>query len=475
MSNTSQFEAQELRINSNLAQRIQEELGQNVYLCYQCVKCTSGCPVGKYFDWQPNQIMRAVQLGQEDIALESETPWLCASCQTCTTRCPQDLDIAAIMDFLTREALERGIEPPIREVDNLNKAFLREVRLWGRSYELGLMVELKLRNIRTHRLTEDLDMGFKMIAKNKFPIFPTFTRPPGTLKPLPRASKAIAYYPGCSLHATSPEFNTSTKAVAEALNLELIEPDGWNCCGSSSAHRADPEAAVRLPMQNLSLIEQSGFSEVTMPCAACFNRHKAAQYEIRHDPEHKSALNEKLGYDYQDSVKVKSLGETIIEHVGAKEVSARVKNPLEGLKVVCYYGCLLTRPPQVTEAAHPENPTELDDLVAALGADVLDWSYKTTCCGAAHSLTRPDIVLDLSSILIREAKLAGAEAIAVACPLCHTNLDARQFQMDLEEEMPILYFTQLMALALGLSPREAALNKNLVDPRPLLKQKGFIA
>ena len=475
MNDTAQHEREGFRINSDLAQLIQEELGQNVYLCYQCVKCTSGCPVGKYFDWQPNQIMRAVQLGQEDIALEAQTPWLCACCQVCTTRCPQDLDIAAIMDFLTREALNRGIDPPVQEVDNMNKAFLREVRLWGRSYELGLIAELKLRNIRTHPITEDLDMGIKMIAKNKFPFFPTLTRPPRKVKPIPGASKAIAYYPGCSLHATSPEFNTSTLAVAKALDLELIEPDGWLCCGSSAAHRADPEAAMRLPMENLSLIEQSGFNEVTMPCAACFNRHKTAQYMMRHDEDHKSTVDESIGYTYQDSVKVNSLGETIIEHVGPEEVSARLKQSLQGLRVVCYYGCLLTRPPHITEAAHPENPTELDDLVAALGAEVLDWSYKTTCCGAAHSLTRKDIVLDLSSTLIKEARLAGAEAIVAACPLCHTNLDARQFQMGFEEEMPVMFFTQLMALALGLSQREAGLKKNLVDPRPLLKEKGIIA
>lgn len=475
MSKSPPTEREGLQINSDLAQRIQEEVGQNVYLCYQCVKCTSGCPVGKYFDWQPNQIMRAVQLGQEDIALEAQTPWLCASCQTCTTRCPQDLDIAAIMDFLTREALERGINPPIQEVDNLNKAFMREVRLWGRSYELGLMAELKLRNIRTHPITEDLDMGLKMIAKNKFPFLPTYTRPPRKVKRVSGSSKAIAYYPGCSLHATSPEFNTSTKAVAEALDLELIEPEGWLCCGGSSAHRADPEAAVRLPMENLALIEQSGFREVTMPCAACFNRHKAAQYEVRHDQEQKEAIDQRIGYKYQDTVKVNSIGETLLEHLGSEEVSARVKQPLEGLKVVCYYGCLLTRPPHITEAAHPENPTELDELVGALGAEVIDWSYKTTCCGAAHSLTRPDIVLDLSSTLIKEARLAGAEAIVVACPLCHTNLDARQFQMGFDYELPIIYFTQLMALALGLPQKDAALNKNLVDPRPLLKEKGILA
>jgi heterodisulfide reductase subunit B len=377
------------------------------------------------------------------------------------------------MDFLTREALDHGIEPPIQEVNNMNKAFLREVRLWGRSYELGLMAELKLRNIRTHPITEDLDMGFKMIARNRFPFFPSFTRPPRNVKPIPGASEAIAYYPGCSLHATSPEFNTSTLAVAEALDLQFIEPKGWLCCGSSSAHRADPEAAVRLPMENLSLIEQSGFSEVTMPCAACFNRHKAAQYEIRHDQNHKDKMDETIGYSYKDSVEVKSIGETIFDHIGPEQLAAKVTQPLKDVRVVCYYGCLLTRPPQITGAEHPENPTEMDDLVTALGAEVIDWSYKTTCCGAAHSLTRPDIVKDLSSNLIEEARLAGADLIAVACPLCHTNLDARQFQMGLEEEMPIMYFTQLMALALGMTQREAALKKNLVDPRPLLKEKGI--
>jgi heterodisulfide reductase subunit B len=317
-------------------------------------------------------------------------------------------------------------------------------------------------------------MGLKMLSKNKFPIFPHFTRPPRNVKPIPGASKAIAYYPGCSLHATSPEFNTSTQAVCKALDLTLIEPDGWLCCGSSSAHRADPETALRLPMQNLSLIEQSGFNEVTMPCAACFNRHKAAQYEIRHDESRKSAVEESIGYKYQDSVQVNSLVETIFQSIGPKELSSKVNHPLQGLRVVCYYGCLLTRPPEVTEAPHPENPTEMDELMAALGAEVLDWSYKTTCCGAAHSLTRRDIVFDLSSNLINQARLAGADVIAVACPLCHTNLDARQFQMGLDEEMPVMYFTQLMALALGLSEREAALKKNLVDPRPLLREKGLL-
>ena len=461
-----------LTISPELARRIQEELGQNVYLCYQCVKCTSGCPVAEFFDWQPNQIMRALQLGDEDIALHAQTPWLCAACQTCTTRCPQDLDIAAIMDFLTREAVKRGSAPAIPQVNNFNQAFLREVRLWGRSYEPGLMAEMALHNPKS--LLGDINLYISMLKKGKVGFIPELTRPHHKVKPIQGANHAVAYYPGCSLHSTASEFDHSTRAVCESLGMNLIEPEGWLCCGSSAAHRADPHQALRLPMENLSLIEQSGFNEVTMPCAACFNRHKAAQYEIQHHPEHKSAIDEEIGYIYQDQVSVTTIVQSLTQHIGTEKVARSVKKPLTGLNVVCYYGCLLTRPPQVTQCEHPDNPTDMDDLIRAVGATVHDWSYKTCCCGAAHSLTRPDIVVKLSSSLIHNARAAGAEAIVVSCPLCHMNLDARQMQMEIPEPMPILYFSQLMAIALGLPPKAAALKKNLVDPMPLLRAKGLL-
>ena len=230
-------------------------------------------------------------------------------------------------------------------------------------------------------------------------------------------------------------------------------------------------AALRLPMENLALFEKSGFEEVTMPCAACFNRHKAAQYEIRQHTDAKEKMDELLDYEYQDSIHVSTLSETMLNHISIENLNAKVKKPLEGLKVVCYYGCLLTRPPQVTEAKHPENPTDMDELMKALGAEVKDWSYKTTCCGASHSAVRPDIVVNLSGNIANHAREAGADAIVVSCPLCHLNLDARQMQMELDgEPMPILYFTQLMSIALGLPEKNASLNKNMVDPRPLLNK-----
>ena len=460
-----------IRINSELAQRVWDELGENVYLCYQCVKCSSGCPLTAFFDWQPNQIMRAVQLGQEDIALESSTPWLCANCQTCSTRCPQGLDITAIMEFLTREALERNIEPAVPEVDFFNRAFMREVRWWGRAYELGLMIEMKL---RTMNLLDDMDLALKFIPKNKLAFLPSPTRTPRHVKPVPGAAQTIAYYPGCSLHSTAREFDTSTRAVCEALGMTLVEPKGWVCCGSSAAHRIDPEAALRLPMANLSVIEQTGFTEVTMPCAACFNRHKAAQHEIRHDAARKQAVDAAAGYVYQDRVQVTTLIQAIHNHVGADEVAQNVANPLKELNVVSYYGCLLTRPPGVTEAPNPENPTDMDELVAALGATAVDWSYKTQCCGASLTLSKKELAHAMSAALIEEAQAAGADVMVVACPLCHLNLDGRQFQMGLDEPLPVLYITQLMALALGLPETQAALGKNIVDPHPVLRQHGVI-
>ncbi|MBS1248852.1 MAG: 8-methylmenaquinol:fumarate reductase membrane anchor subunit [Chloroflexi bacterium] len=469
-----QLMEQPITITNSLAKRVQEELGENVYLCYQCVKCTSGCPVADYFDWQPNQIMRAVQLGQEDIALESESIWLCSACQTCSTRCPQDLDINAIMEFLTREALERGIKPQIPEVNTFNKAFLREINIWGRSYEPGIMAEMGLHDPLS--LIEDIDLYMAMLKKRKVAFFPDPTRKPSRrkTKPIDGASEAVGYYPGCSLETTSIEFNISSEKVCEAIGLKLIEPKGWICCGSSPAHQADPVAAINFPMENLALIEKSGLEEVTMPCAACYSRHKAAQHEIRNHEEVKARVDKDLNYEYQDSVYVSTLPETIYNHIGPERIAEKVTHPLEDLHLASYYGCLLTRPPKFTGVTNYENPTDMDELMEALGAEVHDWSYKTACCGAAHSLTRPDIVLDLSGKIITHAREAGAEAIVVSCPLCHLNLDARQIQMELDETMPILYFTQLMALALGLPPKAASLHKNIIDPRPLLREKELI-
>ena len=454
--------------DGEFAHTIQREMDENVFLCYQCVKCTSGCPLAEHFDLAPNQVMRALQLGQEDLALNSRTIWLCASCEACTTRCPQGLDVAGIMDRLKMAAEKRGVPPKVREAALFNKVFLRDVNILGRAYELGLMAEM---NLRTGQPLKDLPMGLEMIRKGKLRLLPAYARPPRKVKPVEPAPNRIAYFPGCSLHSTAVEFDRSARAVCQRLDLDLVEPPGWTCCGSSPAHKVDALLAATLPIRNLSLIEQSGLDEVTLPCAACFSRFKTAVHEIEHNPAMRAEVDAAVGYNYRGSVAVRSLLDVVVNRVGLDAVAGRVAAPLAGLKVVSYYGCLLTRPPEVTGSADAEYPMQMDRLMTALGAESLDWSYKTSCCGASLSVTNTEIALHLSRRILEEARAVGAHAVAVACPLCHANLDGRQHQMGLEKPIPILYFTQLMALAFGLEPEAAALDKNMVDPRPTLQAR----
>jgi heterodisulfide reductase subunit B len=463
----------ETKLSTDLADRIREATGENVFLCYHCVKCTSGCPLMEHFDMGPNQVMRAAQLGMEDLIFESKSPWLCASCQTCTTRCPQGIDIARVMDFIVGEAMAKGIKPKVPEVALFNKVFLRDVDILGRSYELGLIVEM---NMRTRQPFKDVGLGLEMIKHGKIDFLPSVTRKrkaKAKTKPPERSANDVGYYPGCSLHSLAKEFNLSALATLEALDRTPVEPKGWICCGSSPAHRVDHELAVQLPLESLALYEIEGVSEVTLPCAMCFNRFKAAARELRLDPELKEEVDQELGYEYQDSLAISSLLDYVVENVGLEAVAEKVTKPLEGLKVACYYGCLLTRPPEITGSKDPEYPMAMDHLMRALGAEPIDWDRKVSCCGASLSLTATDIVLEMSAKILENARTRGADLLAVACPMCHANIDGRQAQMEGLEPMPALYFTQLMALAFGMS-EEAALKFNMVDPRPLLKERGLL-
>lgn len=443
-----------------LASTITNELGENVYLCYQCVKCTSGCPLAEEFDLAPNQLLRALQLGEDERVLNSKTIWLCASCQTCVTRCPHSIDLPRINDQLAMEAKKRGIKSKVPEIALFREVFLRYVRWLGRAYELGLIAEM---NLRTRNLLKDVPMGLQMVLKGKVKVLPSFTRPPKRAKPAPQKHNRIAYYPGCSLHSLSSELDHSTKAVLAELDVELHEPKGWTCCGSSPAHSTDHLLATTMPIQNLALIEQSGFREALAPCTACYARFKTAQHDVAKSPELKKEVNAKIGYAYQDRVEVKSLLDVFENRVGLETIAKRVKKPLRDLKVVSYYGCLLTRPPQVTRADHPEYPMQMDRVVEKLGATALDWSYKTECCGGSLALTRTDIVLNLTRRIFDNARAVGADVITTSCPLCHVNLDTRQAALGLAEPMPVLFITQLMGLAFGLAPRTLAIEKHMVD------------
>ena len=466
-------------IKADLAREIERRTGQNAYLCYQCIRCTSGCPLTDFFDYTPNEVMRLVQIGDDEAALNSKTPWLCAACLTCTTRCPQALDIARIMEALTQVAVERGVDPKVPEVALFNKVFLTDANLFGRVYELGLMGSMNVLNMVTtlqpKRLLEDMDLGLEMFKKAKISILPSFSRiRPDKVENIHPTERQVSYYPGCSLHSMAKEFDISFKAVAKVLDLEMVEPKGWVCCGASPAHHVDHYLGVKAPMVNLAVIEQSGFDHVVAPCAACFNRFRTAVHEAREEPELKARLDADIGYSYQDKVNIHSISEWLANQVGPEVIREKVTQPLDGLKVVNYYGCLLTRPPQITGHPNHEYPMDLDEVCKALGAECLDWDDKTVCCGGSLAVPAKEVMLKLSQDIVEHAQAVGADAIVVACPLCHSNLDGRQFQMKtLESRTPIIYITQLMALAFGLGAKATAFKRNLVDPRPMLKEKGF--
>jgi heterodisulfide reductase subunit B len=475
-----------LTMQPDLAQYIQEECGENVYLCYQCQKCTAGCPVAEHFDLTPNQILRAAQFGQKELILHSKTIWLCAACEACSTRCPQGIDITRIMDVLKIMAQREGIEPQVRPVPMFYQAGLRNIKLFGRMYELGLMGELYLRMLLTGELDmgrflrEDLPLALKMVGRGKLKLLPTLAGRPeekaaAPVKPL----KKIAYYPGCSLHSTAIEYDLSTRAIAEGVNLDLAEPKGWACCGTTPAHSTDHLLATMMPLKNLELVEQSGYSTVTTPCPSCFIRHRTAIHDVREDVELRGQVATKMGYVPSEEIEVEHLLNTITERVGYDAIAEAVTQPLTGLKVVCYYGCVITRPPKITGAENYEYPTNMDRLVETLGAESLDWSYKTECCGASLVFTQLPIALGMSRKILRNAQEVGAEAIVVACPLCHANLDMRQEQINEQfgedYHIPILYFTQLMGLAFGIEPHKLGIDKHLVSASPLLKAKGLMA
>ncbi|MEK6732341.1 MAG: CoB--CoM heterodisulfide reductase iron-sulfur subunit B family protein [Candidatus Omnitrophota bacterium] len=288
-----------------------------------------------------------------------------------------------------------------------------------------------------------------------------------------------AYFPGCSLHSTAKEYDLSTKEVANALGIELIEIPDWVCCGATPAHITMHLLSLALPVKNLLQAKKMDSYEVVACCAACFNRLKIANKFMETDLEHREKVNAILGEQYKGEVNVRHFLDVLVNVFGLKNLSERVTKKLTGLKVACYYGCLLVRPPEVTKLDDLEEPHLMDDLMKTIGIEPIQWPYKTECCGASFSLTKTDIVLKLSGDILQMAYDEGAEALVVACPLCQSNLDLRQGMINKKYNknfnIPILYFTQLVGLALGIEPKKLGFQKHIVNPIPLLKEKGILS
>jgi len=282
----------------------------------------------------------------------------------------------------------------------------------------------------------------------------------------------VSYYPGCSLDGVAREYGESTEAVARILGIDLKELEDWSCCGAASAHVTSDTLALALPARNLVTADKANM-DLVVPCAACYSRLKTAEKELK-----AGKAIEGISTQYQGDFHIKHLADFLWDDVGEKAILEKVKKPLNGLNPVCYYGCLITRPPGVTDARDPENPESMDNLMKTLGADVKNWSYKTDCCGGDHILTLPEVAWKLMQKLLDMAEEAGADSIVAGCPMCHSNLDSHQPEIsreaDKEYNMPVFYFTELMGLAFGDPSVEKWLSRHLTDPRPLLRQKGLL-
>ncbi len=278
-----------------------------------------------------------------------------------------------------------------------------------------------------------------------------------------------AYYPGCSLHSTGSEYDISFRAVCDKLGIEIEEVKGWVCCGTSPAHCTSRLLSLALPFENLCKAKEMGMTDVVAPCAACFARLRTAIYEAAEDPEMAGQISEVLESELPKSMNILSPLEIFCNEAN---IGGAVTRQMPELKVVCYYGCLLTRPSKVMQFDECEYPMSMDELLRSMGITTLDWSYKTECCGGALAMSRTDVVIKLTHDILEEAKAVGADAIAVGCPLCHVNLDTRQEEVEQEYGakygMPIFYFTQLMALALGVPLDKLGLQKHFVSADELL-------
>ncbi|NLV20885.1 MAG: disulfide reductase [Syntrophomonadaceae bacterium] len=276
----------------------------------------------------------------------------------------------------------------------------------------------------------------------------------------------FAYYPGCSADGSGIEYGMSMERTAKILGFELEELEDWNCCGATSGHNTDQLLSLALPARNLAIAEKTGMSMMT-PCAACYSRHRHAEHVIQHDPEMKKKIELVLEKELQGTSETVSILDILANKIGTEAIAAKVTNPLTTMKAACYYGCLLVRPVGLTGFDDAEDPQTMDKVMKALGADAIEWSHKTECCGAAMVTSRPDVGNPMLYRVLKDAKESGAECIVTACPLCMLNLDMRQagIEKKFKEkfDLPIYYVTELLAVACGDDPKTAGINKHFVE------------
>jgi len=290
----------------------------------------------------------------------------------------------------------------------------------------------------------------------------------------------IPYYPGCTLKTKAKNFEDSALEAASALGYEFEELQMWNCCGTVYSLSDDDLIHQIAPIRNLIRVRDAGEKRLVTLCSMCYNTMKRANLFLKTDKLKHRRINTYMDNEipYDGDVKVVHFLELLRDEISFEEVRIKTRKPLSLLKVAPYYGCLLIRPPEVG-LDDLENPTVLEKLFFSLGAEVVNDPLKTECCGSYQTVNRPEFVADLSFRILSSARQHGAEVMVTSCPLCQFNLDRRQRDIQVKRldfaPIPILYFAQLLALALGVDQGQCGFDAHVIDPRPLLKRKGLIA
>lgn len=287
----------------------------------------------------------------------------------------------------------------------------------------------------------------------------------------------IPYYPGCTLNTKAKGFDNSARASARELGLELVELEEWNCCGATFPLLVDNMLDLAGPAQVLISARQAG-QRLAVACSTCYNVLKRTNRVIREDEDSREKLNFFLEADYGGDLEVLDLLQILRDEIGFDNVKEAVKRPLSGLKVAAYYGCMVLRPPAEVAYDDPENPHALDDLITALGAEAVDYSHQGECCGAYLAVKSAEVTAEMSFTILALAQRSGAELMVANCPLCQFNLDRMQKTMGSRhtgfQPIPVLYFTQLLGIALGLDSEGFELDRHYVDPRSLLEGANLI-
>jgi heterodisulfide reductase subunit B len=289
----------------------------------------------------------------------------------------------------------------------------------------------------------------------------------------------LAYYPGCTLHASSRLYDVQSKLVMDRLGVHLKELEDWSCCGATSAGKIDDFMAIAMPARNLGIAEASGLSEMVIPCSACYSRMLVAQKTLESDQTLSDEINAELSKKVKGTIRIMSILELLVPIVESHGLEEKAIKTLKGLRPACYYGCMQTRfPREVPVPDDVENPQGMEIIMRALGADPLDWSYKTDCCGASASVNDPDTSFSLMSKIMKDAVARGANCVVTTCPLCQLNMDAYQNKFckryGISERLPVYFITEMLGIAMGISPQELQIDRHFVEGIKLLSGLGLV-